>query len=209
VPWLLSAAAFPILARAAHTDTERLRYAASRLVQTALVVGGVFCVAIAIGAPVATAIIGGAKLDPAIDVLRLLGFGVPFTFLIATWSFILLSLHRHTALLVANALAVAVALVLSLILIPEYGADGAAITTVSLEVLLATAYCVAVDREMRPTVSGALRVLVPLGAALAAGFLIPVPAVPATLIALAIYAALALALRAVPAEIAAALKVSR
>jgi O-antigen/teichoic acid export membrane protein len=212
VPWLLSAAAFPILARAAHTDAERLRYAAGRLVQTALVVGGLFCVAIAVGAPVALAVIGGSKLDPAIPVLRLLGFGVPFTFLIATWSFTLLSLHRHTALLVANAIAVAAAVTLSVILIPERGADGAAITTVALEVLLASAYGLALGRRdpaMRPDAKGALRVLLALAAALATGFLLPVPAVPATLVALAVYAALVLALRAVPAEIAVALKVKR
>jgi O-antigen/teichoic acid export membrane protein len=209
VPWLLASAAFPILARAAHNDAERLRYATRRLFETALLVGGLFCVAIAVGAPFALQVVGGDKLDPAIGTLRLLGFGVPFTFLIATWAFTLLSLHRHKALLIANGLAVVVALVLSLLLIPEHGARGAAITTVALEAVLAVSYGIALtraDRDLRPHAGAVPGVAVALAGALATGFLLPVPAVPATLAAVAVYLALAVALRAVPPEIAQALR---
>ncbi|MCW2983839.1 MAG: oligosaccharide flippase family protein [Conexibacter sp.] len=209
VPWLLASSAFPILARAAHNDADRLRYATDRLYQTALVVGGVFCVAIAVGAPFGLEVVGGHKLDPAIPTLRLLGFGVPFTFLVATWAFTLLSLHAHKGLLAANAVAVVVALALSLALIPDHGARGAAITTMVLEVVLAASYAIALTRarpDLRPTLGILPRVGVALGGALAAGFLLPLPVVPATLVAVAVYLALAFATRAVPEEIAIALR---
>jgi O-antigen/teichoic acid export membrane protein len=209
VPWLLASSAFPLLARAAHNDADRLRYATQRLFETALVVGGGFCVAIAVGAPFALQIIGGDKLDPAVPTLRLLGAGVPFTFLVATSSFTLLSLHRHRALLAANAVAVLVALVLSGLLITSHGATGAAITTVSLEVVLATLYGVALargERGVRFELGAIPRVLGALGPALGVGFLLPVGVVPATFAALAVYGLLALALGAVPEEIAAALR---
>jgi O-antigen/teichoic acid export membrane protein len=209
VPWLLASSAFPILARAAHNDADRLRYATDRLYQAALVVGGAFCVAIAVGAPFGLEVVGGSKLDPAIPTLRLLGFGVPFTFLVATWAFTLLSLHAHKGLLAANAVAVVVALVLSVALIPDHGAEGAAITTMVLEVVLATAYAIALTRvrpDLRPTLGILPKMVVSLGGALAAGFLLPLPVVPATLVAVAVYGVLAFATRAVPEEILLALR---
>lgn len=209
VPWILASSAFPVLARASHNDADRLRYATQRLFETALVAGGLFAVAIAVGAPFALAVIGGAKLDPAVPTLRILAAGVPFTFLIATWAFTLLSLHRTRALVVANGLAVLVALALTGLLVPTHGARGAAITTAALEITLATAYGVALTRsrrELRPRLTTLPRVLLASGAALAVGFLLPVPVVPATLLALAVYTTLALALGAVPAEIADALR---
>jgi O-antigen/teichoic acid export membrane protein len=209
VPWLLASSAFPILARAAHHDADRLRYATDRLYQTALVVGGIFCVAISVGAPFALQVVGGGKLDPAIPTLRLLGFGVPFTFLVATWAFTLLSLHAHKALLAANAVAVVVALVLSLLLIPDHGARGAAITTIVLEIVLASSYAIALTRtrpDLRPTFGILPRVAVALSGALAVGFLLPVKVVPATVAAVVVYVSLALVTRAVPDEIAIALR---
>jgi O-antigen/teichoic acid export membrane protein len=208
VPWLLASAAFPVVARAAHNDADRLRYATQRIFDTALVVGGLFCVTIAVGAPFALQVIGGDKLDPAVPTLRLLAFGVPFTFLVATWAFTLLSLHLHKALLVANGLAVTVAVALSLSLIPSLGAKGAAITTVALEVVLATSYGIALVRarpDLRPRVGVVPRVGVALGAGLAFGFLVPAGDVPATIGAVAVYGVAVLALRAVPPEIAEAL----
>ncbi len=208
VPWLLASSAFPLLARAAHNDADRLRYATQRLFETCLVVGAGFCVVIVIGAPFALQVIGGDKLDPAVPTLRLLGAGVPFTFLVAHWSFTLLSLHRHRELVIANAIAVVVAMVLSGILVSTHGARGAGIVTVTLEVVLATLYAVMLTRahpELRPEIGVVPKVLAALGVALAVGVLLPGGVVVATCAAAAVYVALALLLRAVPEEIAAAL----
>ena len=61
VPWILATSAFPLLARASHNDADRLRYATQRLLETALVAGGLFAVVIAVGAPLRAA--GDRRLE--------------------------------------------------------------------------------------------------------------------------------------------------
>ena len=69
VPWLLVASAFPILARAARDDQDRLRYALQRLFDGALVAGGFFSLCAIIAAPFAVEFIGGPKFKPSVEVL--------------------------------------------------------------------------------------------------------------------------------------------
>ena len=204
VPWLLVTAAFPVIARAAATDAARLRHALQKLFDVALLAGGLFTVAVVVGAPVATAFLGGDKLDPAIDVLRVLGLALPFRFLVATWSFALLSVHADRGLLAANGLALTVAVVLSLALIPPLGAMGAAYVTTVLEAVLTAALAVALVRarpDLRPQVAGLPRFLACLAVALAAGLVVPLPAVPATLLAMALYTAAMAATGGIPGEV--------
>jgi O-antigen/teichoic acid export membrane protein len=209
IPWLLAAAAFPLVAHAAHNDSERMRYAQSRIFDTNLIAGAFFAVVIAVGAPFAMRFIGGSKLDGAVPVLRTLAIGVPFTFMIATWAYALLSMRLHRPLLIANAAAVALALALSFILIPKYGARGSGWVTAALEVSLAIGYLICVvraDRELRPPLMGIVKVVPSAAIALAAGFLVPLSTVPATIVAATVYLGLILLTRAIPEEIAAAMK---
>lgn len=209
VPWLLAAAAFPLVAHAARNDAERMRYAQSRIFDTNLIVGSLFAVVVAIGAPVAMDVIGGDSLDDAIPVLRTLAIGVPFTFMLATWAYALLSMRMHRPLLLVNLVAVVLAIALSLLLIPSHGARGAGWVTAALEVTLAAGYLLCVvraDRELRPPLRGLVRVVPATAVALAAGLLAPVPAVPATILAVIVHATIVLATRALPEEIAAALR---
>jgi O-antigen/teichoic acid export membrane protein len=204
VPWLLVTAAFPVVARAAVTDAARLRYALQRLFDVALLAGGLFTVATVVGAPVAMAFLGGDKLDPAVEVLQVLGLALPFRFLVATWTYALLSVHADRALLAANGLALAVAVGLSVALIPPLGAMGAAYVTTALEAVLTAALAVALVRarpDLRPQVAGLPRFLACLGLALAAGLLVPLPAVLATLLAMALYAAAMAVTGGVPGEV--------
>ncbi len=204
VPWLLVTAAFPVVARAAATDPARLRHALQKLFDVALLAGGLFTVAIVVGAPVAMAFLGGDKLDPAIGVLQVLGLALPFRFLVATWTYALLSVHADRGLLAANGLALAVSIVLSVVLIPPFGALGAAYVTTVLEVVLTAALAVALVRarpDLRPQVAGVPRFAACLGIALAAGLLVPLPAVPATALAAALYAVAMAATGGVPGEL--------
>jgi O-antigen/teichoic acid export membrane protein len=204
VPWLLVTAAFPVVARAAATDAGRLRHALQRLFDVALLAGGLFTVVIVVGAPVAMAFLGGDKLDPAIGVLQVLGLALPFRFLVATWTYALLSVHADRGLLAANGLALAVSVVLSLLLIPSFGAEGAAYVTTALEAVLTCALAVALVRarpDLRPQVAGLPRFLACLAVALAAGLLVPLPAVPATVLAAALYTAGMWATGGVPREL--------
>jgi O-antigen/teichoic acid export membrane protein len=204
VPWLLAASVFPIIARAASSDTERLRYALRRMTTTAVLVGAGFAVVLVVGAPWILAFVGGGKLDPSIPILRTIALGVPFTFVIATWSFGLLSMKAHRAILIANGLALVAAIVLAVALLPRYGATGAGVLTLVVEVVLAAAYAVALARRPERigiASDGLWKIVLAAGAGIAAGLIVPIPPVAATLLAGTVFAAIALVTRAVPQEI--------
>ena len=150
VPWLVVSAGFPILARAARDDPERLRYALQRLFEVSLIVGGGFALALALTAEFAIEVIGGLpEFEDAVPVLRVLAAALVTAFLVATWSLALLSLRRHRELLVANALAATVAAVGTVVLASQFGAMGAAVATLTAEAVLAAAYLIALRRSHR------------------------------------------------------------
>jgi O-antigen/teichoic acid export membrane protein len=204
VPWLIAAAVFPLVARAAFSDTERLRYALQRMFDAVSLAGTGIAVLLLVGAPWILEFVGGGKLDPSIPVLRLMAIGVPFTFLIAVWSYGLLSLKAHRAILAANGFAVVAAIALSVVLLPTYGATGAAVVTLTVEILLASAYAIGLARrpeQLRVSLRGVWRVAVAAGIALAVGFLSPIAPILATVAAGIAFAVVAVALRAVPQEL--------
>ncbi len=203
IPWILVASAFPILARAAHDDQDRLRYALQRMFDGAVVVGGLFSVCAIIAAPFAVEFVGGPKFKPSVVPLQILGVGIVGTFLVATWSFALLSLRLYRELIWINGGAVALAVLLSAILIPSHGARGAAVTTAVLEVALAFAYGLMLARrrpDLRPSLAHLPRVAVALAVAFAVGALLPVYSLVAAAIAAAVLVVLLLALGVVPEE---------
>jgi O-antigen/teichoic acid export membrane protein len=209
IPWLLAASAFPIVARSAATDPERLRNALQRMFETAVVAGGALSVVIIVGAPVAMAFVGGGKLDQSIPVLQTMGVGIPFTFCIATWSFALLSLRAHRSLLLANGGAFLLAGILTIIFVPRGGAQGAAYITLTLEVLLATVYAIALTRnrrELRVQLLVVAKVVLGALLALAAGLLLGLAPVLATFAAALIYGLIILATKALPPEISEAIR---
>jgi O-antigen/teichoic acid export membrane protein len=183
VPWLLVTSAFPILARAARDDEDRLRYSLQRLFEGALVLGGWLSLCLVIGAPFAVSVLGGAEFAPSVGALRVLGAGVPATFLVATYSFALLSLRLYRQLIVVNGLILLTAVLLSVLLIPGGGSHGAALVTVSLEVLLSTGYIACLSHlrgELRPSLGRVPRIAAALAAAFAVGILLHHHAVVAT-----------------------------
>ncbi|HUB73907.1 MAG TPA: oligosaccharide flippase family protein [Solirubrobacteraceae bacterium] len=212
IPWLLVTSAFPILARAARDDRQRLRYALQRLCEGSLVLGGWLALCLVAGAPFAVSVVGGGKYHPSIELLRIIGAGVPATFLLATWSFALLSLRLYRQLMAANGLIVAVALALSAGLIEADGAQGAALVTVTLEVLLAASYLLILVRshpELRPSLGAVPRILAALALAFAAAVALHGHAVLATLAGSAVFALALLVLRALPQELLVALRERR
>ena len=203
IPWLLVASAFPILAKAAHGEAERLQYALQRLFDGSLVVGALFTLAVILGAPFAVRVIGGPSFHPSVAVLEILGVGIVGTFLVATWSFALLTLKLYRELIVVNALVVVLAIVLCVALIPDHDAKGAGVVTATLEIVLALGYAIVLARrrpELRPSLRLAPRVALALAAGLALGIALPTGAVLATVAGgLVMIAALRL-LGAVPEE---------
>jgi O-antigen/teichoic acid export membrane protein len=209
IPWVLVASAFPILARAARDDHERLRYALQRLFDGSVVVGGFFSLCVIVGAPFAVAVVGGHKYHPSIAVLQILGVGVIGTFLVATWSFALLTLRLYRELIIVNGITVLVAVALSLLLIPSYQANGGAIVTATLEIVLALAYAVVLSRrrpDLRPSLRQIPRVALALAAAFAVAEALPVGAVVSVIAGGVVLLAGLLALRALPEEFLQALR---
>jgi O-antigen/teichoic acid export membrane protein len=209
IPWLLVVSAFPILARAARDDHERLRYALQRLFDGSVVVGGFFSLCVIVGAPFAIAVVGGPKFHPSIAVLQILGVGIIGSFLVALWSFALLSLHLYRELIIVNGITVLAAVVLSLVLIPAFHADGGAIVTATLEIALALTYAVVLSRrrpELRPSLRQVPRVALALAAAFAVAEALPVGAVVSVIAGGVVLLAGLLVLRALPEEFLQALR---
>lgn len=209
LPWLVVAAAFPILTRAAAVDSARLRYALGRLFEVGLLAGGTLSVCLVIGAPFIGSVVGGHGFHGATDVLRILGAGVPATFLVATWAYALLSLEAYRPLVIANGLAVAVAIGLCLALIPPLGARGAAIVTAALEYVLSGAYAVVLTRFgdlAAPDLARVARIIVAFACAFAVGLLVPGPSEIRLACALAALAIVVPALRLFPEEFVHALR---
>jgi O-antigen/teichoic acid export membrane protein len=204
IPWLVVSAGFPILARAARDDAQRLRYALQRLFDVALLLGGGVVVVGISGAPFAVAVVAGSDFDASVGVLQILICCMLMTFLVATWSSALLSLSEYRKILYANVIALATTAILSVALIGPMGATGAAIATVSAEVALAFGYLVALgttDRALLPNPGVIARLLPGAAAAAAFGLLAPLPAVVESVLCGAIYLAGAFLLRAVPPEL--------
>jgi O-antigen/teichoic acid export membrane protein len=203
VPGLLVTSAFPLLARAARDDRARLGYALQRMFEVALILAVGMALAVVAGAEIAIDVVAGDEFGPSVEVLQIQGIGLAATFFVATWGFALLSLRRHAAILIANAVALALVVGLTLALVPELGADGAAAATAVAEVALAAIYGFVLMRshpELRVSLGIVPRVL--LAGALAGLVVVAgLPALVSLAAAMAVYVVALILLRAVPAEL--------
>ena len=208
VPALLAASAFPLLARAAHDDRERLYHAIGRLSQGMLILGAWIGVAIGLAAPLAIEIVAGPEFEPAVEPLRIQAVALLGASLLAVWGYGLLSLARHRAIMLANAVSVALAATLSIALVPRYGAVGAAITLTVAELGLAAGYGAALARSypgLLRRLGAAPRILAAAGLALAVPLLLGLEGVLAVLVGTALYTLALLAFRAIPVGLRSAL----
>lgn len=203
VPQLMVGAAFPIFARAARDDTERLAYGLQRVVEVSLIVGCWLALCLSLAAGLVIAIVAGPDFDPAADVLRIQSIALVASFVAAAWSYALLSLRRHTELLLMNLASLVTILVLTTVLANSNGAEGAAVATTAAEVMLALvgAAIVMWSARLRVELWPLAKVLVAAGLAAAAGGLPDVPDAAAAAIASVVFLAALLALRAFPDEL--------
>jgi O-antigen/teichoic acid export membrane protein len=203
VPGVLVTTAFPLLSRAARDDQARLRYATQRLFEGTAVLGGAALITCVVGAAPIIDVVAGAKYAGAADVLRIQGVALALTFVISTWGFTLLAMHRHREMIRANGVALVVSTVTVLILARSHGAEGAAFGTLLGEGALAVGYLWGIgrgDRRMRPRTRRARR-LVPALALGLAPWLLPIPDAVATVLGLGLYGTALLLLGALPEEI--------
>lgn len=202
IPLLLVSTAFPVLARAAHTDQARLEYAVQRLVDIALIVGVWMALGTVFGAEIAIAVVAGAEFEPAVPVLQILGFALVANFLAVTGGLALVAVHRHVALLVANVIALLVALTLTLVLVPPFGAEGAAVATLVSESTLAVLYGIVLlgTRQVRYDSNLVPRIAIAAALASALAFT-PFGPIVLVVAATVVYWGVLFALRGVPREV--------
>jgi O-antigen/teichoic acid export membrane protein len=202
IPLLLVSTAFPVLARAAATDRERLQYAVQRLVDIALIVGLWMGLATIMGAEVAIDIVAGADFEPAVPTLQIQGVALAAGFLAVTGAFALVSLHRHVALLVGNLAGLATSIVVTAVLVPEMGSEGAAIATLAAECVIAGIYFLVLfgsrvvhyDVELVPRIAAATIVT-------AALFFVPLGGVLLVIACTVVYWGVLFLLRGIPHEV--------
>jgi O-antigen/teichoic acid export membrane protein len=206
VPALLATSAFPIFARAARDDHDRLGYALGRVFEVALLVGAWVAVSIAVGAPLAISIVGGAQFGPAAPVLALQGVGLGAMFVSAVWANGLLSLGLYRQILLINVGALICNGALVAALIPVDGSRGAAIATASVEILASLVQALVVVRG-RPRLRPSLRIVPGIALAAALGLLplalggLGVPTIARLLLSTALFGTTVALTRAFPAEL--------
>jgi O-antigen/teichoic acid export membrane protein len=203
IPGLAVGAAFPIFARAARDDRERLAYALGRVFEVSLLLGVLISVLVGVGAPLAIRVVGGAGFERAARLLAIQGVGLGASFVAAVWSFGLLSLGRTKDIMVIHLTVLIVGGTGIAILVSADGAQGAAIGAAVGEVVLALLTAGAltrVDRRLSPPLRIVPAVAVAAGLAtltLIAGL----PTLAACAVAGLVYLAVVFALRAVPREL--------
>jgi O-antigen/teichoic acid export membrane protein len=204
IPGLLVGSAFPLLARAARDDRERLAYALERLFEVSVILGAGAALGLVLGAGAIIAVVGGPSYAAAASALQIQGLALAVSFTLATWGFALLSLREHRGLIVTNSLALAASCALTLGLASTYGARGAAAATLAGELTLAFGYLVCLVRsapELRPKPGIVGKVALAAAPAALVGGLSGLPSALAAPVALAIYSLGLLLVRAVPDEV--------
>jgi O-antigen/teichoic acid export membrane protein len=204
VPQLLVGAAFPIFARAARDDLDRLSYALGRTLHACLILGVGIALLLGAGAPFVIDVVAGDQFTPAEDVLRVQGLALAASFPAAVLGYALVSLHPYRAVLVVSLVTLVVTAALTAVLAEADGSQGAAVATAAGEVVLALGLWLALRRsatsiDIAPTTFARVAVagLVALVPMLIGGL----PAVPTALLAGAVYLGALVILRAVPQEI--------
>jgi O-antigen/teichoic acid export membrane protein len=204
VPALLASAALPVLARAAGADTERLAYGLRRMFHISLVGGIGAALVISAASGFIVSVIAGHGYRASGPVLEIQAFGLVGSFVAAGWSFALLSLRLHRPLLLTNAAALIVSIVLTLILAHADGARGAAIATVCGEATLAigAGFALAWRRpSYRPDPRLVLKVVFAAGIAGVVALVPVMPSLVRALVAAIVYALMLVLTRSVPSEV--------
>lgn len=198
-----SSAFFPILAHAGKHDEERLRYGLQRMFEIAVLLAFAFVLLLTIGGPAIIRLLGGEAFRDAGPVLQIQAFALIGALTGAVWFAGIVAVRRQSALILRNGVVLVLILLLGVILIPHWGAKGAAVGAVVGETLLSAGGLILLLRArpgLRFQVSFCWRLLVAGGVG-ALCVLIPAPGLVRALAALAVYGTLAVALRAVPSEV--------
>ena len=204
VPALVATGTVPVLARAGRNESAQLSYVLRRYLETSMIGGLGLALVIAAGSELIIAIVAGPRFHGAVRVLEIQSFALIATFTASACSFGLLALHRYGRLLLANASALVVMVIATILLARAHGAMGAAVASICGEATVAMLMLVGIVQARRECWLGIGFVL---KLALAAACALPLvvepwlnPLLRATAVAV-IYAAVIVATRAIPGEV--------
>lgn len=203
IPGLAASVAFPIFARAARDDRERLGYAVGRVFTVNVLIGAWAAICMVIGAHLAIRILAGPKYPQAGQILAIQGVAIGATFVTALWGQVQLGLGAMRTIMLFNAGVLAAGLIGVTALVLADGPVGAAIATSTIEVVAAVVGGVLVtraDRRLRPPVAILPRVAVATALA-ACALLLPVGTIGRLVVATLLYTLAVFAFGLVPDEV--------
>jgi O-antigen/teichoic acid export membrane protein len=195
--------ALPVLSVAAEERT-RLRYILQRMIEVSMIAACYLVVLVFILAEPVLNLVGGSQYRAAAPVLRIQVFALIPVFLSQVLVVGLISIRRPSAQVVANGIAVPLMLGLGLVLIPRYGATGAAIAALVAETgygLALLVLFVRCDPSLRPSYKFLWKIAVATGLGAAAAFVPGLPPFGAAAAATVGYLAGLLLTRAIPREV--------
>lgn len=137
IPTLVLAVALPLLAVAGAEDRARLRYALQRMTEIAVAASLLLVLVTVVLAEQAIVLLGGEAYRDAASILRLLAFALLGIFVSQVLTLGLVSLRRQRDVALANALVLALVVVLGILLVEAYDGMGAAAAAVATEAVLA------------------------------------------------------------------------
>lgn len=211
VPALVIGSVFPILARAARDDRDRLRYASQRIFEVSVIAGVGLVLVLELAAPTIIHVLASDAGERSIEVLRLQAPSIAATFVAVACGYPLLSLRRHRALLFASIVPMVPSIALCFLLIPRWGASGAAVATTTAEFALATTNVLLLARYGEG-LRLSLGILGPVAVALALGLaalLAPVPDVARAAIGATAFVGVLAAMGRIPPELMQATRARR
>jgi len=208
IPTLVLAVALPLLAVAGAEDRERLRYALQRMTEAAVAASLLLVLVTVVLAEPAILLLGDEQYREAAPILQVQAFALLGIFLSQVWTLGLVSLRRQRDVAVANAIVLALVLVLGVVLVRAYSGTGGAVAAVVTEGVLAVLlflFLARADRDVVPRLGFLPR---PLAAGVAGALVALLPLSPWVVapVAAAVFIAVAFAVGAVPPEVMPALR---
>ena len=151
---LMLSAALPLLSVAGRDDRARLAGALQTMTEAALIFGLFIAIAISVGARPLLIALGGDQYQGAANTVRIQIFAIVLVCVGQAWQLGLVAVRQQRALAIANGVALVVVLIGGVILIPPFGAVGAAIAALVAEARSPERCCMrsrgTVDRAMVP-----------------------------------------------------------
>lgn len=196
--------AFPLLVTSSKDeDHERLAYATRRVMETGILAGFGCAVALLSGATFVVEVLGGPEFDGAVDLMAIIGFALPWSFVLLTGSTVLLASGRHRALVAVAVTGAILSIAGTTLLATEFGGTGAAIGIVVGEMLIAAGYLAAIGRVDRGSLPS-YKWLAGVAIAVLAGCAVSLSGLPSlieAILATVVFVAAALLLGILPPEI--------